>query len=133
MMTNDATTSAPPVLWAIVELFGHQRIAGRVSEQTFGGASFVRVDVPIVTEETERLGAPHLETIPAHTRSFGPAAIYSINWCDEATATISAHAIKHQPISPYSLRSALEGMGANDRQRLLGPALRPEEPEADLF
>ena len=32
--------------WAIVEIFGHQRIAGKVTEQTIGGCSFVRVDVP---------------------------------------------------------------------------------------
>jgi hypothetical protein len=30
--------------WAIIELFGHQRIAGRVSEQTIGGCAFVRDD-----------------------------------------------------------------------------------------
>jgi hypothetical protein len=32
--------------WAIVELFGHQRIAGLVTEQAVGGCSFVRVGVP---------------------------------------------------------------------------------------
>ena len=32
--------------WAIVELFGHQRIAGKISEHAVGGCSFVRIDVP---------------------------------------------------------------------------------------
>jgi hypothetical protein len=32
--------------FAIVEVFGHQKFAGRVTEQAIGGASFVRVDVP---------------------------------------------------------------------------------------
>lgn len=36
--------------YAIVELFGHQRIAGKISEQTIAGQNFIRVDVP----DTER-------------------------------------------------------------------------------
>ena len=32
--------------WCIVELFGHNQIAGKVTEQAIGGQSFVRVDVP---------------------------------------------------------------------------------------
>ena len=41
--------------WAIVEIFGHQTFAGRVTEQAIGGASFVRVDgnaicVPVAAE-----------------------------------------------------------------------------------
>ena len=36
----------PIEMWAIVELFGHQRIAGLVTEATIGGCAFVRVDVP---------------------------------------------------------------------------------------
>ena len=42
--------------WAIVELFGHTRIAGHVSKFVIGGASFMRVDVPEV------------ENVPAFTR-----------------------------------------------------------------
>jgi len=41
-MTSDQTE-----LWAVVELFGHQRIAGKISEHNLGG-TFVRVDVPSV-------------------------------------------------------------------------------------
>lgn len=32
--------------WAIVELFGHQKIAGRVAEQQIAGTVMLRVDVP---------------------------------------------------------------------------------------
>lgn len=110
-------------LWAIVELFGHARIAGRVSEQTIGGQSFVRVDVPEVVYTDREFGGPDTtHTIAAHTRSFGAGAIYSINWCDERAARLAAQSIRHQPIDPYSLKNALESMGDRDRQRLLaGP------------
>lgn len=64
----------------IVELFGHQVIAGLVSEQQIGGTSFVRVDVP----ETK--------TRPAFTKFFGPGAIYAITPVDEATAMQAAEA-----------------------------------------
>lgn len=113
--------------FAIVELFGHARIAGRISEQTFGGAALVRVDVPEVTfvERPFDHNLPeHTVTIPAHTRSFGGAAIYSINWVDEAAAKVAAQAIKHRPVQPYGLESALREMTDRDRQRLLaGPVM----------
>jgi hypothetical protein len=32
--------------WAIVELFGHNQLAGLVTEQTIAGQSFIRIDVP---------------------------------------------------------------------------------------
>lgn len=78
--------------WAIVELFGHSRIAGAVSEQ-----------------------------------SFGSGAIYSINWCDEPTARAAAAAIRHEPISTYTLREAFANLPANERTRLLGaPAVEAQ-------
>ena len=51
---------------ALVELFGHARIAGHLSEETIAGQGFIRVDVPA----TQRS--------PEFTRYFGPSAIYSI-------------------------------------------------------
>jgi hypothetical protein len=32
--------------WCVLELFGHVRLAGRVTEASIGGCSFLRVDVP---------------------------------------------------------------------------------------
>jgi hypothetical protein len=112
--------------WAICELFGHSRIAGRISEQVFGGAALVRVDVPELTYTEQRYGQPERTvTIPAHTRSFGGAAIYSINWTDEAGAKIAAQSIKHRPIQPYGLEDTLREMSDHDRQQLLaGPVTR---------
>jgi hypothetical protein len=106
--------------FAIVELFGHARIAGRISEQNFGGATFVRVDVPEVTYTEKTFGqAEHTVTIPAHTRSFGGSAIYSINWVDEAAAKLAAQSIKHRPVQPYGMASVLREMTDKDRQILL--------------
>lgn len=77
--------------WCIVELFGHQRIAGRVTEQTIGGCAFVRVDVPAVGD------------VPAYTRLFGNGAIYAINPVTEEVARASANAYRAVPVSPYEI------------------------------
>lgn len=82
--------------WAIVELFGHQKIAGKVSEAPIAGGAFLRVDVPT----TERQ--------PGYTRFFGPGAIYSINpaaetlirqWCERNTT---------EPVSRYEFPQIAE-------------------------
>lgn len=77
--------------WCVVELFGHQQIAGRVSEQTVAGQGFIRVDVP---ETNGR---------PGFTRMFGPGAIYSIIPTSEEIATRYAAKLDSRPISPYML------------------------------
>jgi len=73
--------------FAVVELFGHTRIAGRVFEFVIGGTSFVRVDVPEV------------EHTPAFTKLYGPAAIYSITFTDEETVRWAVAAVQPQPIT----------------------------------
>lgn len=74
---------------ALVELFGHQRIAGKVSEQVIAGTGFIRVDVPATKKA-------------AYTRFFNPAAIYGITPVDEATALALAGSIYCPDIMPMT-------------------------------
>lgn len=79
--------------WAIVEIMGHRRFAGFVTEQTVGGTSFVRVDVPEVPLE-ER-------TLAAFTKLFGAGSIYCISPCTEETARAFAAQIRSESFSLY--------------------------------
>jgi hypothetical protein len=77
--------------WAIVQLFGHQVIAGEVSEQVIAGQGFVRVDVPTVDSQQ------------AYSEFYGPNAIYSITPTDEATARAAAKSLHRPPVELWRL------------------------------
>ncbi len=77
--------------WAIIELFGHDKIAGRVSEQTIGGCHFLRVDVPEV------------EGNQAFTQCLGQGAIFRITFVDETIAKACVAQLRPRPVKPYDL------------------------------
>lgn len=77
--------------WCIVELFGHQQIAGRVSEQAIGGCSFIRVDVPPVGDQ------------PAFTKLYGSGAIYAMTPVTEEIALRAASIMRSHPVEVYYL------------------------------
>jgi hypothetical protein len=77
--------------WAIVELFGHQVIAGEVSEQVIAGQGFIRVDVPEVKGQA------------AYSKLYGHAAIYCMTPTDEATAKAAAQGLRQPPIELWKL------------------------------
>lgn len=83
-------------LFAIVELFGHQRIAGKVTEQAFGSSTFVRIDVP----ETEAQ--------PAFTRLVNPSAVYAINPVTKEVMEEMARSIQQKPIESWDIRKMQE-------------------------
>lgn len=60
--------------WAIVELMGHKRLAGRISEVTEFGVAMIRIDVP----------GPD-GTIVA-SPCYSGAALYGVTPCTEAAA-----------------------------------------------
>lgn len=95
---EDKATSMPMV----VELFGHTKIAGMVSEHAFGGSTFVRVDVP----ETAVSGA--------FTRMFHPNAVYAFNPCTEEVMLSMAAKYTQLPVTPFDIRSAATKMLAAD-------------------
>jgi hypothetical protein len=91
--------------WAIVEIFGHSRYAGEISEHQIGGCSFVRVDIPQIDGE------------PAFTKLFGNAAIYSITPVAEQIARLVAKQFQSRPLTVY-----VEELEQSARQRRLKAA-----------
>ena len=87
--------------WAIVEIMGHQRLAGQVTEEAIGGTSFVRVDVPGTNNQQ------------AFTKLLGSSAIYAITIVDEETARLAASEIRSQPLDEWSARRMLGVDGMN--------------------
>jgi hypothetical protein len=73
LLPPEPEADAPKELksWALVELFGHQRIVGYLSQQSFGTCVLFRVDVPDLTSSGKVIRE-------GFTRYFGLSSIYSI-------------------------------------------------------
>lgn len=80
--------------WAIVELMGHRRLAGRVREVTQFGGAFLRLDVPGDGDEI------------AATQFYAPAAVYCLTPCSEATARKVAALSRPAPVQQWELPTA---------------------------
>ena len=88
--------------WALVELFGHQKIVGKVTEASLAGGAFIRVDVPAVDGN------------PAFTRFYGPGAIYSINPVTEEIAKDLLTQYRNVPVKSYELTKLAERAEQNE-------------------
>jgi hypothetical protein len=73
--------------WALVELFGHARIVGHVTEQSIAGGAFIRVDVPDKDGNT------------IFTRFFGHGAVYSMS---PISRELALHLAAKQDVAPVS-------------------------------
>lgn len=77
--------------WCLLEIMGHQRYAGRVTEQTIAGASFLRIDIPAVDE------------FPAFTKLFSASSVYAITPIAEDLVRGMAAELRNAPVSVYDL------------------------------
>lgn len=77
--------------WAIVELMGHVRIAGRVSEERLFGAALGRIDIP-----TDDAGG-------FVTQYFGGGSVYRITPVSEELARSVARANRPEPVRRWEL------------------------------
>lgn len=77
--------------WCICELFGHVRIAGKVTESDIlGGHALLRIDIP--KEES------------GYTTQFiGPSAIFRLTPCAESIARAIALTSHPEPVSPWEI------------------------------
>lgn len=85
--------------WGLVELMGHQRVAGRLSEQPLGGGNLLRVDVP--NGESFR------------TAYYGASAIYAVHITDEAAARAIAANIGTRPPYAFELEQSMRRIGSS--------------------
>lgn len=89
--------------WAIVELMGHRRLAGRVTEQEIAGRPFLRLDVPDGDDFA--------------TQFYGAQAVYCLTPCDELTARSVAVGNRPAPVHRWELPSSETAEPAADDGR----------------
>jgi hypothetical protein len=80
--------------WAILELMGHRRLGGRVSEATIAGGAFIRIDVP----------HPNEAGIFTASQFYSPSAVYAITPTTEEIACAIARGAP-EPVSRWDLRA----------------------------
>jgi hypothetical protein len=82
--------------WALVELFGHQRVVGLVTVDPVEFPGMIRVDVPDLLKngKVER---------PGFTRYIGRAALYGLTPIDEATVRNMLPHVDGRPARPMEI------------------------------
>lgn len=103
--------------WAIVELMGHQKMSGLVTEQNIAGKGFIRVDVYDEAGESVML-----------TRFINPDSIYAINPVERSIA-LAMTARTHRPVQEYEVRSILPPARTSTVEHDVGPGYDDDEVE----
>ena len=93
MTTESTTDDTPAASWAIVELMGHRKLAGLVSEEIRFGAPMCRIDVPAIGE------------VAAFTQYYGGHAIFSMTPVSEQVARGVAAKLQARAVSVYDLKA----------------------------
>ena len=78
--------------WCLLEIMGHQKFAGRVTEETIAGSAFLRIDIPARADGT-----------PAFTKFFSPSSVYSFTPMAEDLVRGIAAELRNAPIAAYDL------------------------------
>lgn len=145
MEPNTTTEQEFAPCWAVVEIFGHQRYAGQVSEQPIAGDKLVRVDVPAIPESRQQAMSrwhPHngsaaprgqvwryIKVIPAvsgYAKLFGVKALYALT--PTAEASVRAMLAKERQ---QQADAACEEIECIPDPALLNAIAAPTEPIAD--
>ncbi len=96
--------------WAILELMGHRRLGGKLSEATIAGGAFIRIDIP----------HPNRAGLFRASQVYSPAAVYAITpTTEEIACAIGRRA--PEPVSRWEL-PPLTGPGQTDDPDEVEPA-----------
>lgn len=96
--------------WAVLELMGHRRLGGFVSEATLAGGAFLRIDVP---------GAEPGKFVA--TQYYSPGSVYALTPTTEEAARAVAKRNRPEPMHRWELPERSEPR----------PAVEPDDAEFD--
>ena len=107
--------------WVILELMGHRRLAGHLTEQEIAGSGFLRLDIPADAGEGWKA-----------TQYYAPGAVYAITPTDESTARLCAAAWVEPPVTEWDLQRLKRLRSADYVPVPRGEVEEPlDDPEAD--
>lgn len=86
---------APFADWVILELMGHRRLAGYLTEVEIAGRGFLRLDMPTGDETSA-------------TQLYNPASVYAITPTSEETARAVARLSQPAPVQRWELPAAID-------------------------
>lgn len=92
----------PTENWAVVELMGHVRLAGKLTEEEKFGSKLGRLDIPD--------GEGFI------TQFFGGGSVYRITYVSEAVARDVCKKTTAAPVSPWDYPKTLAGPVAAQRE-----------------
>jgi hypothetical protein len=104
--------------WAIVEQMGHNRYAGFVTTEYFGGTALFRIDVPALEERERTTKRPEYDSdgryLPAgvkvkesavqgYTKYIGPSSLFALTPCTEAAVLAAIEEIQPRRVMAVTL------------------------------
>ena len=102
--------------WCVLELYGHRRLAGKVTDAVIGGASFIRIDIPAKDGKKT-------------TQFYSPAAVYAITPTTEEIATLIAINTEPEPVNKWEITHMLESAKESAYKRADLPELVHDEED----
>lgn len=103
-------SSQPFEGWAIVELMGHRRLAGFVTEQTLAGVGFLRLDIVGKQTKVDEDDGPDVALHGGFeggvTQFYSPSAVYCITPTTQDIAVTLGRRSAPAPVSRYELEPA---------------------------
>lgn len=90
--------------WAVLELMGHRRLGGKVSEAQIAGVSFLRIDMP-----ADEAGRPDL------TQYYSPQSVYCLTPATEEIARAADRRARSAPMGQLAAApTSVTAIGRDD-------------------
>ena len=93
--------------WCVLELMGHRKLAGLVTEQEIAGHGFLRLDIYLrqtpITVGPDTGPIPIKSEAPVSTQFYSPSSVYAITPVSEETARRFAEGHQPEPVTRWEL------------------------------